>query len=238
MAQLWYSLLTGSVGKARSRSIRRTVDHLHAAFYPGFTSKAVRGFRWYFHSAQRDSVHNRVSQEGSGLRLHNTMPSPTAAAACLSDLWNSTIAGQITDRNTKQAWRAASDLVERGKNEFKTRRNLPKLCLAGRLTLFWHQEKVNNLSEQEILLETVRLNAKVDIIVIPFSYLHPSDIRWVYLCSFIFCYLQQLLEMLKREVKLKQKSNFGMTKNRIMFLFAWMNVPGNIALAKVLPYRH
>lgn len=80
----------------------------------------------------------------------------------------------------------------------------------------------------------LRLNAKVDIIVILFSYLHPSDIRWVYLCSFIFCYLQQLLEMLKREVKLKQKSNFGIPKNRIMFSFAWINVPGNIALAKVL----
>lgn len=71
-----------------------------------------------FHLAQRSSAHTTVSQEGSGPPLHNTMPSSAAAAACLSDLRSSTMAGQITDRNTKQG-RAATDGMEGGKNRFK-----------------------------------------------------------------------------------------------------------------------
>lgn len=70
---------------------------VYALLFPqGWFPKAVWGFRRYFHSAQRSSVHTRLSQEGRGLHLHNSVPSSAAAAACLSDLWGSTITGRIT----------------------------------------------------------------------------------------------------------------------------------------------
>lgn len=73
-------------------------------------------FRQHFHSTQSCSAHKGAEENAKFrlLRLHNVMPS-LAAAACLSDLWNSTIGNQITDRNTtllkvlqKSVWNAAN----------------------------------------------------------------------------------------------------------------------------------
>lgn len=172
---------------------------VYALLFPqGLFLKAVWGFRWYFHLAQRSSVHTRVSQEGSGLQLHNTMPSSAAAAACVSDLQSSTIAGQITERNTKPG-RAASDMLEGWENRFKMEKK--ENCVG----FSWRHCG-------EMLWSASYLVSR---------YLNPPDISWLYLCGFILCYLHQLQLRLNREVKVKQKDNLGILKNRIML--AWIN---------------
>lgn len=86
----------------------------------------------------------------------------------------------------------------------------------------------------QILLETLQLNAMGSIIfIVEFS--SPPDFSWVYLHSFILCYLYQLQISLNREVEVKQKNNLGNLKNRIMFSFAWINFLVDIA-GKVLLY--
>lgn len=149
------------------------------------------------------------SQEGSGLRLHNTMPSPAAAAAYLSDLWNSTIAGQITDRNTKQGSSAASDLVERWKNGFKMGKTY-------NIGLHMWACSVSTLEKGEKCTRTWDP-------YLPLCYFNLSDINLVYLLRFIFWYLQ-LQMSLKREVKVKQKSIIGTPENRSVFSFALINL--------------
>lgn len=87
-------------------------------FFSGFLSKAVQSLDTTsillggaLHTRELTAEENAMFRL---LRLHNVMPSP-AAVACLSDLWNSTIVDQITDRNTtlltvhqKSVWNAAN----------------------------------------------------------------------------------------------------------------------------------